>query len=94
MIQNNSKNYTPEEISRIGDQFYFSDLRERLEKNDLGKYVVIEVESKDYFVDKDLVVALEKARKKHPAKIFHIIQIGTLDKPSINYRKHNYAWIF
>lgn len=81
----------------MGEDFYFSELKENLEKDHNGEYVVIEVESKNYFVDNDLLVALTKAKEKFPENLFHVVQIGSLQRPSMNYRKNaatKYAWVF
>lgn len=74
------KRYSPEEVSRLGEDFYFRELKDTLEKTSKGEYVVIEVESKRYFVNKDLLKALEDAKREFSERIFHIIQIGTLQK--------------
>lgn len=84
-----SSGYSLEQIAKLGDQFYLEELKNKLEKVHYGKYVVIEVDNKRYFVDKDLEKAYKKAKKKFPHKLFHIIKIGTLQKLS----KH-YEWIF
>ena len=34
---------SPEEISQLGDKFYFDELKEILEKDHRGEYVVIDV---------------------------------------------------
>ena len=41
-------------------------------------YVSIEVESGDYFVGKNTLEALEKAKKQHPRKQFFLAQIGRI----------------
>lgn len=89
------KKYSPEEVSRLGEDFYFKELKENLEKTNKGEYVVIEVESKKYFINRDLLKALEDAKREFPERIFHIIQIGTLQKSSINFKdSKKYAWVF
>jgi hypothetical protein len=50
-------------------------------KNDLelkhkNKFVIIEVDSGDYFIDKDSVKATLKAPKKYPNAIFYMARIG------------------
>ena len=82
---------SPEAIAKIGNEFYLSSLKDILEKSNFGEYVVIEVLSKEYFVDKDLKNALETAQSKYPDKLFHIIKIGSLQKLA---REKSYAWLF
>lgn len=87
-------NNNPEEITKKGEEIYFNELKDKLEKNHNGDYMVLEVESKEHFVDKDLVHALETARAKFPDKLFFIVQIGSLQKSTMNYKKENYGWLF
>lgn len=86
--------YSPDEISRIGERLYFDKLKDELEKEHSNEYLVIDVETKHYVVDPDMLAAINKAKEKFGDKMFHIIQIGTLEKPTINYRKLRYAWKF
>ena len=85
---------TPEELNRRGESIYFNQLKDKLEKRNNGDYVVIEVESGDHFVNKDLMIALNKAKAKHKDKLFFIVQIGSLQKPNLSFKKEKYAWLF
>ena len=49
--------------------------REKLERENIGQYVIIDVEQKKYQVDADRLIAVEKARKDFGDKLFYIIQI-------------------
>lgn len=88
------QNYSPEEISKIGEEFYFKELQKKLEPEHNGEYVVIDVDLKKYIVNSDMLKALEEAKSKFGEKLFHIIQIGGLQKPTINYKVAKYAWKF
>lgn len=92
-VQPTSK-ITPDELTRRGEETYFNDLKDKLEKSNNGEFVVIEVESKDYFVDKDLMVALEKAKAKYKDKLFFIVQIGSLQRQALNYKQEQHGWLF
>jgi hypothetical protein len=72
-----------EYITKVGMEFYLQDLKEKLEKTENGKYLVLEVDSKTYFIDEDLLDAIEKAEEKFPDKLFFIVQIGTLQDPFV-----------
>ncbi len=85
---------SPAEITRKGEEIYINELKDRLESSHNGEYVIIDIDSKEYFVNKDLVVALEEARKKFPGKLFFIVQIGTLQKSSINLKIDKHEWLF
>ena len=86
-------NYSPEEIAKLGESFYFQELKDKLEKEHMGEYVVIDVVKREYAVSKDKLVAIEEAKKKFGAKLFCIIQVGSIQK-IINYKNSNYAWKF
>lgn len=85
-------------LTQEGERFYLEELRKKLEAKHLGQYVIIEPKSKDYFIDDDLLVALQKAEKKHPDKFFTIVKVGTFKPPVNNYKSNsknrglNHAW--
>lgn len=85
---------SPEDISRLGDKFYFDELRETLERDHKGEYLVIDVTNKKYVVDADKLRAIEKAENEFGKQLFYIIQIGNLQRPFTNFKKHIYAWQF
>ena len=87
-------NQSAEEITKVGEKYYFESLKDQIEKTNNGDFLVLEVESKKSFINKDLMIALNEARKKFPSKLFFIVQIGTLQKPTMNYKKENYGWLF
>jgi hypothetical protein len=48
----------------------------KLESEHKGDIVAIEVDSGDYFLGRTVVEAGDKARKKHPDKVFYFARIG------------------
>lgn len=76
-----SKTLSPEEILKLGEQIYF-DKKEELEKENYGKFVVIDVETKDCIINEDKTTAIQEAEKKYPGKLFFIAQIGNLKTQS------------
>jgi hypothetical protein len=83
-----------EEIIRAGEKFYFGELKEKLERDNMGQYAVIDVEQKKYRVDPDELVAIQKAQKDFGDKLFFIVQVGSLKHPSMNFMTEKYAWNF
>ena len=73
------------DVARRGYQIY-KKLRNALEREYLGEYVVIELESEDYFLGKDMNEALDKAEEKYPDKEFFVVQIGELATASFKHR--------
>ena len=59
---------TLEEITKLGEEIYLKELKGNLEKEHMGEYVVIDVDTKHYFVDSDSLVALEKAKRNIQTK--------------------------
>ncbi len=82
------------ELTEKGKQIYLDELKDKLEKTHMGELMVLDVESKRYFLDKDPVVAVEKARKEFPGKLFFMVRIGTFREPPANLKKSDhYAWL-
>ena len=93
-MTNTTHNLSLEEISRLGEKFYSEKLKEKLEKENLGQYAVIDVEKEKYYVDSDRLVAIEKAQKVSGDTLFYIVQIGSIQSPSMNFNARKYAWNF
>lgn len=90
----NNQPLSLEDITRLGEKFYTEELRGKLERENMGQYVVIDVEQKKYQVDADRLVAVEKARKDFGDKLFYIIQIGSVQGSGMNFTTKRYAWNF
>ena len=67
--------YSTAEMVKRGEKRY-KQIKERLEPKHKNQFVVIEVDSGDYFIDKDSVKATLKAEKKYPDTIFYLARIG------------------
>lgn len=77
MDDSSQQNISPEQLSALGEQIYFSK-KDELEKTSLGQFAVIEVQSKEIFVNSDKLSAIQQAQAKYPSKLFYIVQIGSL----------------
>lgn len=88
-----SKDYSLEEILRLGEKFYVEKLKDKLEKKYKGQYAVIDVENKRYVVNQEKLKAIEKANQKFGKKLFFIVQIGEIET-TINLKNVRYAWKF
>lgn len=62
-------------LSEEGKRIY-EELKETLEVEHKGEYLAIEVETGDYFIGKTIEKVSQKARKKYPDKVFHLVKIG------------------
>ena|SRR3989344_3213589 len=87
-----SANFSPEEISQLGEKIYFNELRATLEPEHKGEYLILDVETKKYVTDPDKLAAIQKAEKELGKHLFYIIQIGSVQRPTANFKKQVYAW--
>lgn len=69
--------YSQEEFARRGDEIYERDLRPRLEPNQNGKFVLIDIETGDYEVDADEVAASDRLLARHPDAQVWMRQVGS-----------------
>ena len=87
-------NLSPQELVALGEQIYF-EKKDKLEEKHLGEYAVIEVETKDITIDPDELAAVKKAQKKHPGKLFYLVQIGNLrSEPNVKLNEIKHGWAF
>lgn len=58
--------YTDEELARLGDEIYERDVTPHLKEEDKGKFVLIDVVSGDYEIDRSESVASKRLRTRLP----------------------------
>ena len=68
--------YTSEEIATRAKALYEQDIRAKVEANNEGKYLVIDIETGDYEMDKDQFVASMRAVEKNPDGARFAMRIG------------------
>ncbi len=66
----------PKDFSKRAKEIYYKKYRKKLEKNNKGKIVAIEVESGDCFLEDTVLKAAMLGQKKYPDKIFFFIRVG------------------
>ena len=83
----------PDQIANAAEAFYEANHKEILEKDHSGEFVAIDVQNEKVYVDEFAYLALQKARKRCPHGIFHLIRIGS---PSTfkggRLGHHEYGW--
>lgn len=67
--------YSTAELTRLGEMRY-NQIKKEVEPRHIGKFVAIEVDSGDYFINKDSVKAVLNARKKYSNAIFYLARVG------------------
>jgi len=66
-----------EEIARLGKLIYERDLRAGLEtETNLGKSLVIDIETGNYEIDDDHLAAVRRARAKRPDAVLFGMRVG------------------
>ena len=68
--------YTAEEIAVRAKILYEQDIRAKVEANNKGKYLVIDIETGDYEIDEDHFAASKRAAEKHPDGARFAMRIG------------------
>jgi len=69
------KNADIEKIAREGAKIY-EGVKLQYEPKENGKYLAIDIDSKDIYLADDSIEAVEIAKKEHPDKIFYVVKIG------------------
>jgi hypothetical protein len=70
------KQYTNEEIGRIGTEIYRQKIRDKVMPQHKGKFLILDIESGDYEMDEDDLTAEEKLRARRPDGVFLGLRIG------------------
>jgi hypothetical protein len=69
--------YSGEEIDRIGHELYEKQIRPTVEtEENIGKIVSIDIETGDYEIDDDLLIAARRLLAKHPDAAIWSERIG------------------
>jgi len=68
--------YSSIEIAERGQALYDHEIREKLDASVRGKFLVLNIETGEYEIDDDEIVALKRARAKHPAAALYLLRIG------------------
>ena len=70
------ENYQPGEISSLGKAIYEKKIKHLVEPQKNGKFIVIDVESGDYEIDEQDVVASSRLRERRPNAVTYGVIIG------------------
>ena len=71
-----STNYTKEQIGALGKKIYQEQIKELVEPQENGKFVVIDIESGDYEIDAKHLIASQRLREKRPNSVRYAGRIG------------------
>ena len=65
-----------DEIARLGKEFYERNIRRQVEADHVGEVVAIDVDSGDYALGKNAIVAAEGLRDQHPDAQVWLMRVG------------------
>jgi len=68
--------YTSEEIAQRGQAIYDQQIRAHVEAAHRGKFLVLNIETGEYEIDRDELAALQRAKAKNPDGALYILRIG------------------
>jgi predicted nucleic acid-binding Zn-ribbon protein len=69
--------YSKEEFARQGDELYEHKVRPNIDRNDEGKFVVINIDTGDYEIDIDELDAYDRLIARHPESQVWVMQVGS-----------------
>lgn len=69
-------NYTPSEVELQGESIYKRQIRDKVELKHKGKFLVIDIETGEYEIDADDLVATKRLLVKYPNAVIYGLRIG------------------
>jgi len=78
MSNNNGELLQQTDIQKIAEEGakIYDQIKVKYDPKDKGKFLAIDIESKNYYLGNTSAEALELARQNHPNKIFYVVKIG------------------
>lgn len=77
MMESLTPRYSKAEFAQRGDEIYKHDIRPQVSQNDEGKFVVIDIETRDYEIDSDEIVASDRLLSRHPGAQVWVSRVGS-----------------
>ena len=71
-----SSSVTSESVAQRGQELYDREIRAKVEPQNTGKFLVLDVETGDYEIDENDMSAVRRFKDKRPGALFYIIRIG------------------
>lgn len=68
--------FTATEIASRARTLYESDIRAKVEPENQGKYLAVDVETGKYEVGDDYAVLVQRLRARHPDPAIHVMRVG------------------
>lgn len=68
--------YTKDEVCDRGEKIYREQIKPLVEPQEIGKFVVIDIESGDYEIDRKHLTATRRLRERRPDSVRYAGRIG------------------
>ena len=68
--------YTTEEVGRRGQALYEQQIRDKVETENEGKFLVLDITTGAYEIDEDDLVASDRLLAKYPRAVVYGLRIG------------------
>ena len=68
--------YSSHEITERGRKLYDEQLRAQVTPGNMGKFLVIDIETGEYEIDQEELAAIGRAKAKHPDAPLYMVRIG------------------
>lgn len=68
--------YTTEEVGRRGQALYDQQIRDKVEAEHAGRFLVVDITTGDYEIDEDDLAASDRALAKNPHAVLYGLRIG------------------
>jgi len=88
MNEDLTKKVDIEKLADEGERIY-EEIKAKYEPQDIGKYLAIEVGSKDVYLAENTADAVLAAKKVHPDKMFFVVKIGYSANEILSNMKNN-----
>lgn len=77
-MSNNEDLIKQVDIQRIAEEGakIYEQVKAKYDPQEKGKFLAIDIESKDVYLGTTSAEALELAREQHPNKVFYVVKIG------------------
>ena len=69
-------NYTPKAVYSQGEAIYEQQIRNKVETDHKGKFLVLDIQTGEYEIDRDNLMATKRLLAKRPDAILYGLRIG------------------
>jgi hypothetical protein len=67
---------TTEEVARRGEELYEREIRARVEPENDGRYLALDVESGEYELADEALAATARLRERRPGAVAYLVRVG------------------